>query len=314
MQPSGKAGAGRAVDRSVLRRRAADADAGDAAARPAEHRHPGRATRTTRSPIRTCCRWTSRSRRCSRTRTTAPATCAARRRCPTASTRPLIDIADWDFRWQHVYRFVTPLRAAEGDDAVDALHLRQLGGQRAQPAAAAGARALGPAIGRRDGRPLDPGADARRARISSSLSRDFRPKVAAEDVKGYEVEIEKHPGDVGAARRCGAAVSRAGQSDGAIAHFKASLALQAAVGGRALQPRHGADASRAGSTKRPTNTARRCGSIRRTRTRTTTSATCCWRRRSTTRRSASSREVVRLQPESAAAKKNLAAAKAIAAR
>ena len=42
MQPSGKAEAGRAVDRPLLRRRGADADAGDAAARAAGHRHPGR--------------------------------------------------------------------------------------------------------------------------------------------------------------------------------------------------------------------------------------------------------------------------------
>src|SRR3954471_17989728 len=33
---------------------------------------------------------------------------------PDGSTRPLIDIADWDFRWQHVYRFVTPLRLPKG--------------------------------------------------------------------------------------------------------------------------------------------------------------------------------------------------------
>ena len=33
---------------------------------------------------------------------------------PDGSTRRLIDIADWDFRWQHVYRFVTPLRLPKG--------------------------------------------------------------------------------------------------------------------------------------------------------------------------------------------------------
>ena len=83
---------------------------------------------------------------------------------PDGSTKRLIDIADWDFRWQHVYRFVTPLQLAEGHDGVDALHLRQLAGQRAQSAAAAGARALGPAIGGGDGRPVAAGAAARRPR------------------------------------------------------------------------------------------------------------------------------------------------------
>ena len=84
-------------------------------------------------------------------------------------------IKDWDFRWQHVYRFVTPLRAAEGHDAVDAVHLRQLRGEPAQSAAAAEARALGAAIVGRDGRPLDPGADARRRRSGAP-----EPRVPAE--------------------------------------------------------------------------------------------------------------------------------------
>ena len=33
---------------------------------------------------------------------------------PDGSTRALIDIADWDFRWQHVYRFVTPPKLPKG--------------------------------------------------------------------------------------------------------------------------------------------------------------------------------------------------------
>src|SRR4029077_18170630 len=33
---------------------------------------------------------------------------------PDGTRKALIDIADWDFRWQHVYRFVTPLRLPKG--------------------------------------------------------------------------------------------------------------------------------------------------------------------------------------------------------
>ena len=33
---------------------------------------------------------------------------------PDGSTKRLIDIKDWDFSWQHVYRFVTPLRLPKG--------------------------------------------------------------------------------------------------------------------------------------------------------------------------------------------------------
>ena len=66
---------------------------------------------------------------------------------PDGTTTPLIYIKDWDFLWQHV-----PLRdaavAAEGHDGVDADHVRQLGGESAQPGPAAGARALGSAVER----------------------------------------------------------------------------------------------------------------------------------------------------------------------
>jgi Flp pilus assembly protein TadD len=58
------------------------------------------------------------------------------------------------------------------------------------------------------------------------LSRDFRLKAAAEDVKGYEVEIEKQPGDVGLHDDVALLYLELGQSDGAIAHFRASAALK----------------------------------------------------------------------------------------
>ena len=38
----------------------------------------------------------------------------ARRGCPTAPTRPLIAIDDWDFRWQDVYRYATPFALPKG--------------------------------------------------------------------------------------------------------------------------------------------------------------------------------------------------------
>ena len=129
--------------RPVLRRRGADADARDAAAGAPGHRHSRResavhdhrhvrAAGGRRRRGGPAARALPRARRARR-----------RRRCPDGTTRPLIDIADWDFRWQHVYRYVDAASPAEGDDAVDAVHVRQLGGQPAQSAAAAGARVAG---------------------------------------------------------------------------------------------------------------------------------------------------------------------------
>src|SRR5262249_32322866 len=57
------------------------------------------------------------------------------------------------------------------------------------------------------------------------LSRDFRPKVAAEDVLGYEVEIEKHPDDVGLQDDAALLYLELGRTEPAIAHFTRSLAL-----------------------------------------------------------------------------------------
>ena len=79
---------------------------------------------------------------------------------PDGTTTPLIYIKDWDYRWQHVYRYVRAAGVAQGHDAVDAVCLRQLGGESPQPAPAAAAGALGAAVHRRNGRPVGPDADA----------------------------------------------------------------------------------------------------------------------------------------------------------
>jgi tetratricopeptide (TPR) repeat protein len=58
------------------------------------------------------------------------------------------------------------------------------------------------------------------------LSRDFRPKVAAEDIKGYEAEIEKHPGDTALHDDVALLYLELGKDDGAIAHFTTSKELK----------------------------------------------------------------------------------------
>jgi tetratricopeptide (TPR) repeat protein len=144
---------------------------------------------------------------------------------PDESTRPLIAIADWDFRWQHVYRFATPLRLPKGTT----LSMRYV-----YDNSAANPR-----------NPQQPPARARWGQRSSDemgdlwiqvltrddddlarLNRDFRPKVAAEDVRGYEVEIEKHPADSGLHDDAALLYLELGRPDEAIAHFEMSLKLK----------------------------------------------------------------------------------------
>jgi tetratricopeptide (TPR) repeat protein len=144
---------------------------------------------------------------------------------PDGSTRPLITIENWDFRWQHVYRFVTPVRLPKGTT----LSMRY-----AYDNSAANPR-----------NPQQPPARARWGQRSSDemgdlwvqvltrddgelarLNGDFRPKVAGEDVQGYEVEIEKHPNDAGLHDDAALLYLELGRADRAIAHFETSLKLK----------------------------------------------------------------------------------------
>ena len=144
---------------------------------------------------------------------------------PDGSTRRLIDIADWDFRWQHVYRFATPMRLPKGTRVsmrytYDNSETNARNPQRPPARARWGQRSaeemgdLWLQVLPRDEHDLD------------LLSRDFRPKVAAEDVKGYESEIEKHPTDAALHDDVALLDLELGRKDEAIAHFKASLALK----------------------------------------------------------------------------------------
>ena len=144
---------------------------------------------------------------------------------PDGTRKPIIDIADWDFRWQHVYRFVTPMPLPKGTKVsmrytYDNSSANSRNPQRPPVRARWGQRSaeemgdLWLQVLPRDDRDLE------------LLSRDFRLKAAAEDVKGYEVEIEKQPGDVGLHDDVALLYLELGQSDGAIAHFRASAALK----------------------------------------------------------------------------------------
>jgi Flp pilus assembly protein TadD len=144
---------------------------------------------------------------------------------PDGSTKRLIDIADWDFRWQHVYRFVSPLHLPKGTT----LSMRYT-----YDNSAANARnpQQPPARARWGQRSSDEMGDlwiqvlTKDERDLALLSSDFRPKVAAEDVKGYEREIEKHPQDAALHDDAALLYLELKRPDRAIAHFRASLALQ----------------------------------------------------------------------------------------
>ena len=93
-------------------------------------------------------------------RATAP------RRCRMARRRSLIHIEEWDFRWQHVYRYERRSRCRRARGSRWNTRYDNSDAQSAQSGSAAAARVLGPAHRRRDGRPVVPAAAARRTAIS----------------------------------------------------------------------------------------------------------------------------------------------------
>jgi Flp pilus assembly protein TadD len=144
---------------------------------------------------------------------------------PDGTVQPLIAIGDWDFRWQHVYRFVTPRHLPKGT---------QLSMQYTYDNSTENPR-----------NPDQPPKRARWGQRSSDemgdlwiqvLTKDaadldrlvaaFRPKVLAEDILGYDVEIEKHPGDAALHDDAALLNLELGRADAAVRHFSASLALK----------------------------------------------------------------------------------------
>jgi hypothetical protein len=144
---------------------------------------------------------------------------------PDGRIVPLIGIADWDFRWQHVYRFVTPLHLPKGtrlsmhytyDNSADNPRnpeqppKRARWGQRSSDEMGD----LWVQVLTKDQGDLD------------RLTREFRPKVLAEDVIGYEVEIEKHPTDAALHDDAAMLDLELGRPEAAVKQFTASLALK----------------------------------------------------------------------------------------
>ena len=144
---------------------------------------------------------------------------------PDGTKRLLIHIADWDFRWQHVFQYESPLRLPKGttvsmrwvyDNSADNPRNPQRPPVRAQ-------------WGQRSS---DEMGDlwmqvlTRNEPDLVTLTRQFRAKVAVEDVNGYELEIEKHPDDTGLHDSAALLYLEVGRPEGAVAHFQKALALK----------------------------------------------------------------------------------------
>ncbi len=144
---------------------------------------------------------------------------------PDGTKKPLVHIGDWDFRWQHVFQYESPLRLPKGTTlsmrwVYDNSAANQRNPERPPKRAKWGQRSS------------DEMGDlwiqvlTRTEPDLVTLTRQFRAKVAAEDVNGYEVEIETHPDDIGLHDDAALLYLEVGRPEGAVAHFQRSLALK----------------------------------------------------------------------------------------
>src|SRR4051812_2452208 len=144
---------------------------------------------------------------------------------PDGTERPLIEIKDWDFRWQHVYRYNAPFTLPSGttvsmqftyDNSEDNVRnpdrppRRVVWGQRS-------ADEMGD---------LWIQVLTRTERDLNVLTDRLRPKIITEDIVGYERWIEAEPGSAALHDDVATLYLAVNRSADAVRHFAASAALQ----------------------------------------------------------------------------------------
>lgn len=144
---------------------------------------------------------------------------------PDGTTRELIHIADWDFRWQHVFRFEHPVALPKGTK----LSMRWLYDNSVANVRNPEHPPVRATWGQRS---ADEMGDLWIQVLTKNepdlvtLTREFRAKVAAEDVHGYESEIARHPGEAALHDDAALLYLELQRPDQAVDHFRKSLALK----------------------------------------------------------------------------------------
>lgn len=143
---------------------------------------------------------------------------------PDGTSRWLIRIDSWDFRWQHVYRLVSPMFLPRGttvsmryvfDNSVANLRNPQ------QPPT----RVLWGQFSRDEMGDLWMQFLTRTDRDRQALADSVRPKMIAEDLVGYEMMIKRDPSKVSLHDDAGVLYMEMNRPADAAAHFKASADL-----------------------------------------------------------------------------------------
>lgn len=146
---------------------------------------------------------------------------------PDGSSRLVMHIKDWDFRWQHVYRAVTPVRLPKGT---------RLSMEYTYDNSAANVRnpQLPPVRVFWGQRSKDEMGDlwfqllADNDRDRRMMEAEITRKMSAEDIVGYETMIRADPRDAGLHDDVALLYLGIGRAPDAVRHFEASAALRPA--------------------------------------------------------------------------------------
>ena len=144
---------------------------------------------------------------------------------PDGTTRWLIQIKDWDFRWQHVYRLEKPIELPRGT----VLSMRFVYDNSAAnprnpkrpPERAHWGQRSSDEMGN-----LWIQVQPRTDRDLEALNADFRPKAAADDASGYEMMLRSDPENVAYHNDAALLYLELEQVPRAVSHFQAVTELR----------------------------------------------------------------------------------------
>jgi Flp pilus assembly protein TadD len=144
---------------------------------------------------------------------------------PDGTTRTLLDIDKWDFRWQHVYRLVAPVMLPKGTRLAMAYTYDNSAANPRNPVRPPRRVYWGQ-------RSADEMGDVwiqvvpKNTRDLDTLVSVLRPKVLAEDAIGYERMIESEPESAALHDDAASVYLQLGRPADAVKHYEASLRLQ----------------------------------------------------------------------------------------
>jgi tetratricopeptide (TPR) repeat protein/mono/diheme cytochrome c family protein len=144
---------------------------------------------------------------------------------PDGTTRPLIYIKDWDYRWQHVYRYVTPPLFPKGTT----LSMRYVFDNSPENVRNPHQPPRHVYWGQQS---TDEMGDLwiqmlpRSERDLEILNAAIRPKETTEEIVGYEMMIRANPSKVSLRNDVAVMYTEIGRPDLAAAHFQAVVTLQ----------------------------------------------------------------------------------------